>query len=103
MLNVIDHFRSRRSGRSGRSRKALGAIPYGIRKSHTVIIGRSMTKGALTPSQRNPATKVVIFQWPCGIRPTTRQPRLARPRVRAMLVLVPVSSMNTKCAGSRVG
>src|SRR5260370_42197554 len=33
----------------------------------------------------------------------TRSPRLARPRSRAMLVAVPVSSMNTSRAGSKAG
>src|SRR5229473_2578359 len=67
------------------------------------VIARSMTKGAVIASCRKPATKVIVFQWPQGTRPTTRRPRLARPRSRAMAVLVPVSSMNTSRAGSRSG
>ncbi len=61
-----------------------------------------MTKGAVIASQRSPATKVVIFQWACGTRPTSRALRRARPRVRAMAVLVPVSSMNTRCPTDQV-
>jgi hypothetical protein len=61
-----------------------------------------MTKGAVTAPQRKAATNVVIFQWPCGTRPTSL-PRCARPRVRAMLVLVPVPSMNTSRAASSEG
>jgi hypothetical protein len=57
------------------------------------FVGRSMTKGAVRPSWRGPATKVVIFQWPCGMALTRRAPRSLRPRTRAMLVVVPVSSM----------
>src|SRR2546429_469434 len=38
-----------------------------------------MTKGAVTALQRKPATKVVIFQCPCGTRPTSRSPRRPRP------------------------
>src|SRR5438105_4731960 len=67
------------------------------------VMARSMTKGAVIASWRKPATKVIVFQWPQGTRPTTRRPRLARPRSRAMAVLVPVSSMNTSRAGSRSG
>jgi hypothetical protein len=69
----------------------------------TPFIGWSMTNGAVTAPQRSPATKVVIFQCPCGTRPTSRLPRGARPRVRTILVLVPVSSMNTSRAGSSEG
>src|SRR6266850_2693222 len=67
----------------------------------TAFIGRSMTKGAVISSCRSAATKVTVFQCPHGIRPMTRRPRLARPRRRAILVQVPVSSMKTKRAGSR--
>src|SRR5258707_7346453 len=35
------------------------------------VIARSMTKGAVIASWRNPATKVIVFQWPHGTRPTT--------------------------------
>src|SRR4030088_2006915 len=67
------------------------------------VMARSMTNGAGMPAWRKPATKVRIFQCPHGTRPITRRPRLARPRSRAMLVEVPVSSMNTSRAGSRSG
>jgi len=67
------------------------------------LIARSMTKGAVTASTRNPATKVVVFQCPCGTRPISREPRRQRPRKRAMLVAVPVSSINTSRRGSSCG
>ena len=44
------------------------------------FIARSMTKGAVMRSCRRPATKVVVFQWPCGTALTSRLPRSARPR-----------------------
>jgi hypothetical protein len=49
---------------------------------------------------RRPATKVVIFQWPCGTLATSRSPRGQRPRSLVMLVEVPVSSMKTSLVGS---
>src|SRR5438874_9110401 len=49
-------------------------------------IARSMRKGAVIASWRKAATKVIVFQWPHGTRPTTRWPRSAWPRRRAMLV-----------------
>src|SRR5260370_2210863 len=67
------------------------------------VMARSMTKGAVIASWRNPARKVIVFQCPPCTRPTTRLPRLARPRKRAMLVEVPVSSRKTSRAGSRPG
>ena len=39
------------------------------------LIGPSSTSGATTPSWRSPATKVVVFQWPCGTALTSRSPR----------------------------
>src|SRR5215210_457172 len=63
----------------------------------------SSTKGALIPSWRRPATNVVVFQCPQGTLPTTRCPRGPRPRRRAILVLVPVSSTKTSRAGSSSG
>src|ERR1700693_2618499 len=62
-----------------------------------------MTHGAVRAVERRPATKVVVFQCPCGILPTSRSPRGARPRSRAILVEVPVSSMKTSRAGSILG
>src|ERR1044071_2106796 len=67
-----------------------------------LVIARSMTNGAVIASARRAARKVTIFQCPQGTRPMTRRPRLARPRSRAMLVAVPVSSMKTSRFGSRV-
>lgn len=49
---------------------------------------------------RNAATKVSVFQWPCGTPQTNRWPRGLRPRVRAILVLVAVSSRKTSRAVS---
>jgi hypothetical protein len=45
---------------------------------------------------------VSVFQSPCGTRPISRLPRRQRPRVRTILVLVAVSSMNTSRPGSSV-
>jgi len=53
------------------------------------------------PDGRRPATKVVVFQWPCGMEARSRSPRGARPRVRAILVDAHVSSMKTSLSGSR--
>jgi hypothetical protein len=61
----------------------------------------SNTKGALISSRRRPATKVVVFQWPQGALPISRRPLRQRPRVRTILVLVPVSSMKTSFLASR--
>src|SRR5258708_38743563 len=55
------------------------------------------------PFWRRPATKVVIFQWPCGTLATSRLPRGQRPRSLVMLVEVPVSSMKTNLLGSSRG
>ena len=52
------------------------------------------------PRRVSPATKVEVFQWPCGWPIRRRWPRGARPWVRAMLVLAQVSSMKTRRAGS---
>src|ERR1700730_15297394 len=59
--------------------------------------------GAVSPSRRRPAVKVVVFQWPWGTAARHRSPRFERPRRRAILVVAPVSSMNTSRAGSRSG
>jgi hypothetical protein len=53
-----------------------------------------------TPSSRTAAVSVVIFQWPCGTGPSTRTPEGARPCVRPIAVLAPVSSTETNRAGS---
>ena len=64
------------------------------------FIAPSITRGATIPSSRRPATKVMVFQCPCGTYPTNRWPRRLRPLSRTILVLVAVSSMNTSRAGS---
>jgi hypothetical protein len=73
-----------------------------IGKERIAVHRASMTHGAVRAVERKPATKVVVFQWPCGILPTNRSPRGARPRSRALLVLVPVSSMKTNREGSNL-
>ena len=52
------------------------------------------------PCRRRAATKVIVFQWPCGTWSTSRSPRAQRPCSRTILVLAEVSSMNTSRAGS---
>ncbi len=64
------------------------------------FIGPSSTIGAVMPVSLKPATKVVVFQWPCGMPARSRSPFAARPRRRAMLVAAPVSSMKTSLLGS---
>src|ERR1700752_3770952 len=59
--------------------------------------------GAVNPSSRKAAVKVVVFQWPCGTEARHRWPRGDRPRSLAILVVAPVSSMKTSCPGSRSG
>src|SRR5260370_27431493 len=66
-------------------------------------MGGSTTNGAVIRSLRRAATKVVVFQWPCGTLATSRSPRGQRPRSLAMLVEVPVSSMKTSLVGSSRG
>ena len=65
--------------------------------------GPSSTKGATTPVRRSPATKVGVFQCPCGTPARRRSPLGARPWVRAILVVAQVSSTKTGLAGSRSG
>ena len=55
------------------------------------------------PVRRKAPVKVVVFQWPCGTAARQRWPRGARPLSRAILVEAPVSSMKTRCSGSRSG
>src|ERR1700730_4030614 len=64
------------------------------------FIAPSITNGATIPSWRKPATKVIVFQCPCGTDATNRSPRRQRPLSRTMFVLVAVSSINTSRAGS---
>src|SRR5271167_3747786 len=64
------------------------------------FIAPSSTNGAIIPSWRKPATKVIVFQCPCGTDATSRSPRKQRPLSRTIFVLVAVSSINTSRAGS---
>src|SRR5499425_2359498 len=52
------------------------------------------------PLRRSAATKVMVFQCPCGTRPIRRSPRGQRPLSRTILVLAAVSSTKTSRAGS---
>src|SRR5262245_19280821 len=54
------------------------------------------------PLRRSAATKVIVFQCPCGTRPIRRSPRRQRPLNRTIFVLAAVSSTNTKWAGSNM-
>src|SRR3954447_23595183 len=63
-------------------------------------MGPSMTKGATIPAERRPATNVVVFQCPCGTLMRNRWPRGALPLARAIFVVAPGSSMNTRRSGS---
>src|SRR5258708_17167564 len=49
---------------------------------------------------RNAATRVSVFQWPCGTLATRRSPRGERPRCRTILVVTAVSSMKTRRGAS---
>src|ERR1700694_619825 len=59
------------------------------------VIDPSSTKGAVIPLWRRAATKVMVFQCPCGTRPTSSSLRGQRPLSRTIFVLAAVSSMNT--------
>src|SRR5262249_19769100 len=48
------------------------------------------------------ATKVMVFQCPCGTRPISLSPRGQRPLSRTILVLAAVSSTKTRWAGSNM-
>src|SRR5260370_388997 len=54
------------------------------------------------PLRRSAATKVMVFQCPCGTRPIRRSPRGQRPLSRTILVLAAVSSTKTSRAGSNI-
>src|SRR3974377_824300 len=64
------------------------------------FIAPSSTNGATIPSCRKPATKVIVFQCPCGTDATSRWRRGERTLSSPMFVLVAVSSINTSRAGS---
>src|SRR5947199_5104884 len=59
------------------------------------FIEPSITHGAVLRVRRRPATKVRVFQCPCGTQPTGRAPRGHRPLSRTIFLLAAVSSMNT--------
>src|SRR3954469_23044895 len=46
-------------------------------------MGPSSTKGAMIPLARRPATKVVVFQCPCGAASTKRWPLRPQPETPA--------------------
>src|SRR5262249_23575251 len=54
------------------------------------------------PLRRSAATKVMVFQCPCGTRPISLSPRGQRPLSRTILVLAAVSSTKTRWAGSNM-
>src|ERR1700731_1700842 len=67
------------------------------------FIGALTTKGAVSLSQRRPATKVWVIQCPKGALQRSRWPFAQRPRRRVILVVVPVSSRKTsRCGSSRI-
>jgi hypothetical protein len=55
----------------------------------------------LDPIVAQAARKVVVFLWPCGTLAVNLVPRGAQPCKVAMLVLVQVSSMNTRRGSTR--
>ena len=57
-------------------------------------------EGSDNPVVAQAATKVIVFQCPCGTDAINRSPRGQRPLSRTMFVLVAVSSINTSRAGS---
>src|SRR5271170_4859100 len=63
-------------------------------------MGPSITQGASMRSWRSAATKVRVFQWPCGTYAVRRWFRGPQPRKGSMLVFTQVSSMKTKRLGS---
>ena len=66
-------------------------------------IAPSKTPGAVSPVTRNAARNVLVCQRPQGAWSWTRAPRGARPYRRSRLVVMPVSSRNTRWATSQVG
>ena len=74
-------------------------VSFKMRRS----IGASMTKGAVRASHRRPAMKVCVFQCPNGTFESSLCPLRLRPRRRAILVVVPVSSRKiSRCGSSRM-
>ena len=66
-------------------------------------IAPSKTPGAVSPVTRHAARNVLVCQRPQGAWSWTRAPRGARPYRRSRLVVLPVSSRNTRWATSQVG
>ncbi len=71
--------------------------------NHSPVIGPVSIIGAVMPDRRRPPMNVVVFQCPCGTGIRQRVPRFDRPRRRATFVETAVSSMKTRCPGSRSG
>jgi hypothetical protein len=67
------------------------------------LMAPSTINGAVRPLVRKPATKVEVFQCPCGTAATNRCPSGARPYRRVILVVAQVSSMKTSRSGSKCG
>ena len=59
--------------------------------------------GAVSPVTRNAARNVLVCRRPQGAWSWTRAPRGARPYRRSRLLVLPVSSSNTRWATSQVG
>ena len=58
----------------------LAALQTWLAGEHAVRLSNgAITIGAVKPSRRNAATKVVVFQWPNGALANRRWPRGARP------------------------
>ena len=66
-------------------------------------IAPSKTPGAVSPVTRHAARNVLVCQRPQGAWAWTRAPRGARPYRRSRVVVLPVSSRNTRWATSQVG
>ena len=65
-----------------------------------VAPSKARQAGSGTPPSRTAAVRVTTFQWPCGTGPSTRTPLGARPWVRSIAVVAPLSSTKTSRAGS---
>jgi hypothetical protein len=67
-------------GDDGVARLRAGARPCLTQASKAApLMAPSSTIGAMTPSWRKAAIKVLVFQWPKGAAPTSRVPRGLRP------------------------
>jgi len=79
--------------RASKPRSVLGGEHFGVCRSFNGHAGGG------TSTRIAPMT-VVLFQCPCGAKPSTRWPRWARPRSRVILVLALDSSRKISRAGS---